>query len=225
MQDARSGWLAVTAVVAALAAGATGCADGSGDAGARKVRTDARPASSHRAAPTTTSTTTAAPAVAPLVVPSAGPTATTAPAPAPAPAAPPPVVTVSVTTVQSGSVTRSDGAACSDVSSQTLAKGEVEVRRSGSTAAALTVRYSTTGTTGDFTPLPGSVTIPAGAASATVDVIPTMDVGPAPQHVHRSSAVTFAVLDDPAYDVAAPATAAVSLTFDVDVFGCDPPTS
>jgi hypothetical protein len=33
------------------------------------------------------------------------------------------------------------------------------------------------------------------------------------------------VLDDPAYDLGAPATAAVTLTFDVDVFGCDTPTS
>jgi hypothetical protein len=126
--------------------------------------------------------------------------------------------------MQSGSITRSDGAACSDISSQSLAKGQVELHRSGSTAAPLIVRYAAAGVAGDFTPLPGSVTIPAGAASATVDVMPTMVFGPAPEHVHRSSSVSFAVLDDPAYDLAAPATATVTLTFDVDVFGCDPPT-
>jgi hypothetical protein len=153
-------------------------------------------------------------------------TSTTATPAAPVPLPPPPpVVSVSVAAMQGGSITRSDGAACSNISSQTLAQGRLELRRSGSTEAPLTVRYSTAGADGDFTPLPGSVTIPAGAASATVDVTPTMAFGPAPQHVHRSSAVAFAVLDDPAYDLAAPATAAVTLTFDVDVFGCDTPTS
>jgi hypothetical protein len=134
-------------------------------------------------------------------------------------------VTVSVVTMQGGSITRSDGSACSNISSQSLAAGLLEVRRSGSTAAPLTVRYTTTGAEGDFTPLPGSVTIPAGAPSTTVNVTPTMVFGPPPQHVHRSSSLSFAVLDDPAYDLAAPATAAVTLSFDVDVFGCDTPTS
>jgi hypothetical protein len=132
---------------------------------------------------------------------------------------------VSVAALEGGAITRSDGTACSNISSQTLAKGRLELRRTGATEAPLTVRYTTTGGDGDFTPLPGSVTIPAGAPTATVEITPTMVFGPAPQHVHRSSSVAFAVLDDPAYDLAAPATAAVTLTFDVDVFGCDPPTT
>jgi hypothetical protein len=218
MQDARIKWLAAGAVVAAVA---TGCGGGGHDARATKVRTDAEPASVRRAA-TTTSTTSV-----PVTIPAVASTTTTTAAPAPPLPLPPPppVVTVSVAAMQGGSITRSDGAACSNISSQTLAKGQLEVDRTGSTAAPLTVRYTTAGADGDFNPLPGSVTIPAGAASAIVDVTPTMAFGPAPQHVHRSSSVSFAVLDDPAYDLAAPATAALTLTFDVDVFGCDAPTS
>jgi hypothetical protein len=216
MQDAGIKWLAAGAVVAAIA---TGCGGGGHDARATKVRV-AEPASLRRAS---ASTTTTGP---PVTVPVEASTTTTTAAPsAPEPLPPPPVVTVSVVAMQGGSITRSDGSACSNVSSQTLARGELELRRSGSTAAPLTVRYATTGADGDFTPLPGSVTIPAGAASATVDVTPTMVFGPAPQHVHRSSSLSFALLDDPAYDLAAPATAAVSLSFDVDVFGCDRPTA
>ncbi len=189
---------------------------------ATRVSADAEPAGSHRTETSATSTTASrAPAPAPAALVST--TTSTSPTP-PAPAVPP-VVTVSVGTLEGGAVTRNDGSACSNISSQTLAKGRLELRRTGSAAAPLTVRYSTTGGDGDFTPLPGAVTFPAGATSATVEITPTMDFGPAPQHVHRSSSVTFAVLDDPAYDLAAPATASVTLSFDVDVFGCDTPTS
>lgn len=218
MQDAGVRWFVAAVAVAALA---TACGGGH-DARATQVRTDAESTSARRSSPSTS--TTAAPAVPAPVAPTTTTTAVPA-APVISTPPPPPVVSVSVAAMQSGSITRSDGAACSDISSQSLAKGQVELRRTGSTASPLTVRYSAAGAAGDFTPLPGSVTIPAGAASATVDVIPTMVSGPAPEHVHRTSSVTFAVLDDPAYDLAAPATAAVTLTFDVDVFGCDPPTS
>ena len=219
MQDARIKWLAAAAVVVAVA---TACGGGGDDAShGSRVRTHAEPASARRASTSTTSATTAPPAPAPL----ASATATTAPPPPAAAPPAPPVVTVSVVTLQGGSISRSDGAACSGTSSQTLAKGLLEVSRTGSTAAPLTVRYSTTGGSGDFAPLPGSVTIPAGTTSATVELMPTMAFGPGPQHVHRSSSVSFAVLDGPAYDLGAPATAAVTLTFDVDVFGCDTPTS
>jgi hypothetical protein len=220
MQDAGIKWLAAAGVVTALASACGGGGDDAPRAG--RVQTDAEPAAARRATTSTTPTTAAPAAPAPV----ASTTTTTSAPPAPVPAAPPtPVVSVSVAALQGGSITRSDGAACSNISSQTLAKGRLEVNRSGSTAAPLTVRYSTTGADGDFTPLPGSVTIPAGASSATVEVIPTMVFGPAPQHVHRSSSVAFALADDPGYDLAAPATAAVTLTFDVDVFGCDTPTS
>jgi hypothetical protein len=220
MQDARIKWLAAGAVVAAVA---TACSGGGHEARGTKVGTDAEPAASVRRASPSTSTTSVPPVTIPVVASTTGTTA--APSAPVSLRPPPPVVSVSVAAMQGGSITRSDGAACSNISSQTLAQGRLELRRTGSTAAPLTVRYSTAGADGDFTPLPGAVTIPAGAASATVDVTPTMTFGPAPQHIHRSSSVAFAVLDDPAYDLAAPATAAVTLTFDVDVFGCDTPTA
>jgi hypothetical protein len=219
MQDARIKGLAAAAVVAVAVAA---CGGGGDDTPrAARVQTDAEPASTKRAA-ASTSTTSAPAAPAPVVSTT---TTTTKAAPVPPPLPPPPVVTVSVVALEGGSITRSDGAACSNISSQTLAQGRLAVNRTGSTAAPLTVRYSTAGGDGDFTPLPGSVTIPAGSAAATVEVTPTMVFGPAPQHVHRSSSVSFTVLDDPAYDLAAPATASVTLTFDVDVFGCDTPAS
>ena len=52
------------------------------------------------------------------------------------------------------------------------------VSRTGSTAAALTVNYAVTGTAtsgSDFTALSGSVTIPIGSASATVEIAPLDD--------------------------------------------------
>lgn len=53
--------------------------------------------------------------------------------------------------------------------------GSVAVSRTGSTAAALTVKYSTSGTAisgADYDALLGSITIPAGATSATITVTP-----------------------------------------------------
>jgi hypothetical protein len=220
MQDAGIKWLAAAAVVAVTV---TACGGGGDTPRAAHVRTDAEPASVRRAATSSTSPITAPVAPAPLV--STTTTSVALPHPSAAPPPPPPVVSVSVAALQGGAITRSDGAACSNISSQTLAKGLLEVRRTGSTAAPLTVRYSTTGGAGDFTPLPDSVTIVPGASTATVEITPTMAFGPGPQHVHRSSSLAFAVLDDPAYDLGAPATAAVTLNFDVDVSGCDPPTS
>jgi serine/threonine-protein kinase len=54
------------------------------------------------------------------------------------------------------------------------APGQFTVTRTGSVAASLTVNYSVAGTAvsgTDYTALPGSVTIPAGASSATIAVI------------------------------------------------------
>ena len=67
------------------------------------------------------------------------------------------------------------GVAASVASTDTkgAAPGVFTFSRSGSTAAPLTLYYSVTGTATpgfDFTSLPGSVTIPAGATSATVNV-------------------------------------------------------
>src|SRR6185369_9185556 len=56
--------------------------------------------------------------------------------------------------------------------------GTFTISRTGSTAAALTVFYSLAGTASnslDYQSLPGSVTIPAGATSATVTIVPVDD--------------------------------------------------
>ena len=56
--------------------------------------------------------------------------------------------------------------------------GEFRITRSGDTSAALTVNYSVGGTAtngSDYQTLSGVVTIPAGASSATVRVLPIDD--------------------------------------------------
>ena len=213
MQDARARWaaLAVLAVVVA------GCGADGGSPRATDVRADATSAVAARASTTTSTTTTVVPATAPVAPPPPTAAATT-----PAPTAPP-VVSVSVAALQRGSFSQSDGGACSNISSQNLAQGLLALRRSGPTDQPLVVRYGVAGTAADFTPLPGVVTIPAGAAGVNIPVVPRLTVGPAPQHVHRSSSVTVTVQDDAAYDIGAPGSAAVTLTFDVDVYGCDAP--
>lgn len=78
-----------------------------------------------------------------------------------------PVVTIAATDTQA-----KEGA--------TLDRGVFTVTRTGSTSAALTVNYTITGsaTNGtDYTSLGGSVTIPIGSASATINVDPTNDSG------------------------------------------------
>lgn len=219
MQDARrqrAGAVVATLVALVVASGCGG--GGSSNRGA--VETDATPVAARRVASTTTATTT--PVTDPTPMTAVAAAAPVVPATSAPPSAPP-IVTVSVAALESGRFTSSDGAACSNISSQSLAKGRLELRRTGSTAAALTVRYAATGTAADFTPLSGVVTIPAGASVASVEITPTIAVGPAPQHVHRSSSVSIAVQDDPAYDLGSPASAAVTLTFDVDQYGCDTP--
>src|SRR5437667_398021 len=62
------------------------------------------------------------------------------------------------------------------VASEAGAIGVFTVSRTGSTAAAVTVRYSLGGTPQngvDYQTLSGSVTIPAGASSADLKVVPT----------------------------------------------------
>jgi sugar lactone lactonase YvrE len=79
-----------------------------------------------------------------------------------------PIPTVSLTTTQS------------NASVQPLATGQFTVTRSGSTASSLTVNYTLAGTAvngTDYATLPGSVTIPVGASSATLTVTPYLDPG------------------------------------------------
>ncbi len=84
--------------------------------------------------------------------------------------------------------------------------------RTGSTAAALPVSYTVGGTASsgvDFTALPGTVTIPAGATSATVSVNPTDDTTDEPNET-----IIVTVTDTAAYDVAAAASASGTIIDD-----------
>src|SRR5206468_11400245 len=59
-----------------------------------------------------------------------------------------------------------------------LVAGTFTVSRTGSTAAALTVHYTVAGTATpgqDYVTLPGTMTIPGGAATATITVTPIDD--------------------------------------------------
>jgi alpha-tubulin suppressor-like RCC1 family protein len=75
--------------------------------------------------------------------------------------------------------------------------GSFTVYRTGSTTAALTVKYATSGTAThgtDYANLSGLVTIPAGATSAVVTVTPLNDI-----LVENKETVTLTVTDDAAY--------------------------
>jgi hypothetical protein len=81
--------------------------------------------------------------------------------------------------------------------------------RTGTTAAALPVQYRVGGTAtsgSDFAALSGSVTIPAGAASATVRVTPVDD-----PDAEAPETVDVTVQPDGAYTVGTPSTAAVTI--------------
>jgi uncharacterized protein (DUF1800 family) len=86
------------------------------------------------------------------------------------------------------------------------------ITRTGSTAAPLTVYYSVGGTAVagvDYASLSGSVTIPAGASSATVQVVPQN--GPAILTINKDVALTL--VSGPAYAVDGVRTAAVTIFY------------
>ncbi len=155
--------------------------------------------------------------------------------PTPAPAAEPLVVqvlpgadlpVVTIRAVADASVMVNDDRACSNISAASLGRGELEVARTGSLDTALTVHYTTSGTSsanGDAEALPNEVTIPAGASTASVWVTPSSAHAPAPLHLHRSGTLALTLADTDAYDVGAAPTAEIALHFDIDLFGCDPP--
>lgn len=135
-----------------------------------------------------------------------------------------PVVTIRAVT--DGSVLVDDARPCSNISAASLGRGELEIGRTGSADAPLTVRYTTAGSAssnGDIEALPNEITIPAGAATASVLVTPSAGHAPAPLHLHRSSALTLVLTDTDLYDVGAASTAEIALRFDFDLFGCEPP--
>lgn len=110
---------------------------------------------------------------------------------------PPPIPTVSVTaTDASASETPPDN-------------GTYTFTRTGATTAALTVNYSVSGTaTGgtDYNALPGSVTIPAGAASATATVTPIADT-----LTEGTETVIVGISANAAYQIGAPSSATVNI--------------
>jgi hypothetical protein len=223
MQDARTkGW----AVVAILTVVASACA-GAGESRPSAARTRVS-ASSTRHASDPDTAAVASKRVAPGPSSTAPTTTTTAAhagagaaAVAPLPASPP-LPLVSVVAVSDGQITQSEDRPCASLSAQTIARGQLEVRRSGSTATALVVPYTVTGTEADHAPLPGQITIPAGAGSAVILVDPHLSDAPLPRHEHRSSVLQVSLQAGPGYQVAPATTAAITLRFDVDLFGCDP---
>ncbi|HEV8307572.1 MAG TPA: S8 family serine peptidase [Methylomirabilota bacterium] len=90
--------------------------------------------------------------------------------------------------------------------------GIFTVTRTGPTSSALTVHYSAAGTAtpgSDYTSLSGSVTIPAGSATATIAVVPVDD---ALIEADETVIVTLAV--DAAYIVGKPGSATVTVASD-----------
>jgi hypothetical protein len=179
-------------------------------------------------AKTVASVPTAADAGPDSVVPAPQPVPESAPV---VPSAPPQVLpgalpVVTIRAVGDGSVLVNDGRPCSSVSAASLGRGELEVHRSGTVDTALTVRVTTAGlalANGDVENPASEITIPAGAATASVWVTPTAGNLVAPVHVHRASPLTLAVTDTETYDLGAAATAAITVHVDVDLFGCATP--
>ena len=94
-------------------------------------------------------------------------------------------------------------------SEQGLAPGTFTITRAGETTEALTVSYvvagaATNGT--DYQSVPASVTIPIGAASATISITPIADT-----LAEGDEAVSLTLASDPAYSVGAAAAATVTI--------------
>jgi hypothetical protein len=88
--------------------------------------------------------------------------------------------------------------------------GVFTITRTGSTTSALAVSYTVGGTAtsgSDYTALGTSVTIPAGAASATVTVTPIDDTVS-----EGSETVTLTLASNSAYTIGSPSTATVTIT-------------
>ena len=93
-----------------------------------------------------------------------------------------------------------------------LGTGTFTVTRTGATTAALTVAYTVAGTAtagSDYTALAGSVSIPAGAASAPITVTPINDTA-----VEANETVILTLATNAAYTVGTPNSATVTITSD-----------
>lgn len=90
--------------------------------------------------------------------------------------------------------------------------GQFTVTRSGDTTAPLTVLYTVTGSAtpgDDYVALPGTVTIPAGAASASIPVVPIDD-----PLIEPNESVVLTVTATADYSVGSPGTALVTIVSD-----------
>jgi hypothetical protein len=118
--------------------------------------------------------------------------------------------TVSIADNDGGSVSALVAVAATDSSAAEPSNaGTFIVTRSGSTAAALGVSYSISGTASagtDYVSLPGSVTIPAGSTSATITVTPVDDLA-----VESPETVVVIVLDGAGYEAGTPGQATVTI--------------
>ena len=108
-------------------------------------------------------------------------------------------------------------AATTPSASENGSMGVFTVSRSGATTQALTVNYAVSGTAtagADYQTLPGSVTIPIGAASQTVTIVPIDDII---QEIDETVVLTLNA--SASYTVGAPGGATVTI---VDNDGVDP---
>jgi hypothetical protein len=104
---------------------------------------------------------------------------------------PPPTVTIAA----AADGTFSEITGC-DQGSASIGRGELVVTRTGPTDLPLVVRYSVSSPDeSDFEPLPGTITIPEGEASATIGVTPRFADRPPPVNVHRTGEVTITLTD------------------------------
>ena len=90
--------------------------------------------------------------------------------------------------------------------------GTFTVTRTGSTTASLDVFYTVTGTATngtDYTTLAGSITIPAGQSSATINVGPIDDTD-----VEGAETVILTLVDAAGYSVGTPSTDTVTIADD-----------
>ena len=87
--------------------------------------------------------------------------------------------------------------------------GQFTITRGGDTSAGLTVTYAITGTAtngADYTTLPASITIPAGATSATITVTPIAD-----DIAEGDETVVLTLTGDPLYTISAQGSATVTI--------------
>ena len=107
------------------------------------------------------------------------------------------------------SITATDATAGETARAKRANPGVFQVKRTGSTASALTVSYSIAGTAKngkDYAKLTGTVTIPAGKAAALIHVSPTDDA-----LAESAETVKATLLSSPEYSFTTKSTATVRI--------------